>query len=62
MHQYTLTKILPNNGRLLNGILISKLLNNSLASCSLRNDILLPHITDFDSSIVLPLLVSKTLG
>ena len=48
----------PNNGILLNGVLIPKLLNNPSASCSFINlDFLLPQIAHFDDSINLPFLV-----
>ena len=57
------SKISPNNGILLNGVLRPKLLNNALAYCFLINlDFLLPHILHFDNSIVLLLLVGETLG
>ena len=53
----------PNIGDLLNGVLISSLLNNSFASCFLINiDFLLPHIAHFDNIIILPLLVLDTSG
>ena len=52
-----------NIGNLLNGVLISNLLNNPFASCFLMNlDFLLPHIAHFDNIIVPPLLVFETLG
>ena len=45
---------------LLNGVLILKLPNNPFASCFLINfDFLLPHISQFDNIIILPLLVSQ---
>ena len=48
-----------NNGILLNGILIPKLLNNPFASCSFINlDFLLPHTAHFDDRFNLPFLVS----
>ena len=54
--------MLANKGILLSGVLIPKLLNNPLASCSLINiDFLLPYIAHFDKSIVLLLLVFETL-
>ena len=44
-------------------ILIPKLLNNPLASCSLSNfDFLLLHTKHFDKSIILHFLVLATLG
>ena len=55
-------KISPNIGTLLNGVLIPKLLNSPFVSWFLINlDFLLPHITHFDNTIVLPLLVFETL-
>ena len=56
-----LNKISPNNGILFNGVLRLKLLNISIASCSIINlDILVLHIAQFDNGIVLPLLVFET--
>ena len=47
-----------NNGVLLNGVLIHKLINNPFASCSLINlDFLLPQTTHFDDKANLPFLV-----
>ena len=41
----------------------NKLLNNTLASCSLRNfDFLILHTEDFNKSIILPFFVFKTSG
>ena len=55
--------ISPNNGTSLNDVLRPKLLNIPLASCYLMNlDFSLSHIAHFDNNIVLPLLVSETLG
>ena len=55
--------ISPVNGILLNGVLRPKLLNNPFASCLLINlDFLLTHIAHFDNSVVLLLLVFKTIG
>ena len=52
----------PNNGILLNVVLRHRLLNIPFASCSFRNlDFSLPHIANFDNSIVILLLVFKTL-
>ena len=52
----------PNNGILLNVVLRPRLLNIPFASCSFRNlDFSLPHIANFDNSIVILLLVFKTL-
>ena len=49
-----------NNGILLNGILIPKLLSNPFASCSLKNvDFSIPHSAHFDCSIHLPFFVLK---
>ena len=60
---YGQSKTSSNNGILLKGVLIPKLLSNSFASCSLINfDFLLPHRAHFDNTIVLPLLVFETLG
>ena len=62
INQNNENKISPNNGILLNGVLITKLLNNSLASCSLINlDFLPPHIAHSNNSTVLPLLDFETL-
>ena len=48
----------PNNGILLSGVLILKLVNNLFASCYFINrDFLLPHTEYFDDSINLPFLV-----
>ena len=59
----TQSKMSPNNGTLLNGILRAKLLNSPFASQFLVNlDFLLPHYGHFDNIIVLPLLVFETLG
>ena len=56
-------KISPNNGTLLNGVLIPNLLNNPFFSCFLINlDFLIPHIADFDNIITLPLLLAETFG
>ena len=45
-----------NNGILLKGVLITKLLNNPFASCSFTNlDFLLLHIKHYGDSITLPL-------
>ena len=47
-----------NNGFLLNGVLIHKLLNNPFDSCYLINlDFLLPQTTHFDDKANLPFLV-----
>ena len=47
---------------LLNGVLITKLVNNPLSSCSLKSlEFLLQHIAHFDNSTALPLLVFKIL-
>ena len=52
-----------NNGILLNGVLIAKLLNNPFASCFLTNpDLLISHLTYFDCIIILPFFVSKIFG
>ena len=51
---YTYNNISPNNGTLLNGLLIPKLLNNCIASCSFTNT---PHAAHFDDKNGLPLLV-----
>ena len=52
-----------NNGILLTSVLKPRLLNVTFASCSFINlDFLLPHLAHFDNSVVLPLLVFKTLG
>ena len=54
----TKNKTSPNNGILLKGVLIPRLLNNPFASCFLINlDFLIPHIAHVDNIIVLPLLV-----
>ena len=59
----TQSKMSPNNGTLLNGILRAKLLNSPFAFQFLVNlDFLLPHYGHFDNIIVLPLLVFETLG
>ena len=56
-------KISPNNGTLLNGVLRSKLLNIPFASWFLINfEFLAPHTAHFHNNIVLPLLVSETVG
>ena len=48
---------------LFNGALIPKLLNNPFAYCSFINfDFLPPHMTHFDKTIVLSLLVFETFG
>ena len=48
---------------MLNGVLIPNLLNNRFASsCLINLDFLLPHITQFDSIIALPLLVLEIFG
>ena len=48
----------PNNGILLNGVLITKILNNPFASCSFINhDFLLLYIAHFDDNSNLPFLV-----
>ena len=53
----------PNNGILLKGVFNSKLLNNSLASCSLINiEFLQLYTKHFDKSIILPLVFFLTLG
>ena len=55
--------ISPSIGTLLNGVLISNLLNNPFASWFLINlDFLPPHIAQFDKIIALPLLVLKVFG
>ena len=57
------TKIWPNIGTLLNGVLTPKLLNRPFDSWSLINiDFVLPHIAHFDNIVVLLLPVFKTLG
>ena len=54
---------ITHNGILFNEVLGPKLLNIPLASCFLISlDFLLPNIAHFDNSIVLSLLVFKTLG
>ena len=59
----TQSKILPDKGTLLNGILRAKLLNSPFAFQFLINlDFLLPHYGHFDNIIVLLLLVFETLG
>ena len=51
----------PNKGISLKSVLIPKLLNNTLALCSLINfDFLLSHIAHFEKSIVLPFFVLTT--
>ena len=56
-----LNKISSNNGILFNGVLRPKLLNISIASCSIINlDFLVLHIAQSDNDIVLPLLVFET--
>ena len=48
---------------LLQGVVIPKLLNNPLGSCSLKNlDFLLTHTSHFDISIILPFFVLTTFG
>ena len=49
-------------GILLKGVLIPKLLNNpvSFYFFLINLDFLLPHIAQFDNTIVLPLLVAET--
>ena len=61
---YTVEKYYPIIGILfINGIFIPKLLNNTLASCSLINfDLLQPETAQFDESIVLPFFVFTTFG
>ena len=52
-----------NNGTLLKGVLISKLLNIPVACCSLINlDFLLLHVAQFDCIINLFCLFLTTLG
>ena len=52
----------PNIGTLLNGVLITSLLNDPFPSCFLINlDFLLQHIAHFDI-MILPLLVLETSG
>ena len=47
-----------NNRILTNGVLIPRLENNPLASCSFMNlDFLLPHTAHFDNKAHLPFLV-----
>ena len=59
----TQSKISPDNGTLLNGILRAKLLNSPFAFQFLINlDFLLPYYGHFDNIIVLLLLVFETLG
>ena len=56
-------KVSPNNGILLKGVLIPRLLNNPFASCSLINfDFLALHIAHFDDNIVLPFIAFETTG
>ena len=56
-------KTSPNIGTLLKGVLIPKLLNNTFASCFLRNfNFLPPLMAHFDNIIVLSLLVAETFG
>ena len=56
-------KIFPNNKIWLNGVFITKLVNNSLAFFSLMNlDFLMRHIAHFDNSVVLSLLLFERLG
>ena len=58
-----LRQYFPNNEILLNGVLIPKLLNNPLASCSFINpDFLLPHVAHFDDRIALSFLIFSTCG
>ena len=58
-----LKQISPNHGTLPNGALRPEILNSPFASRFLINlDLLLPHVTQFDNIIVLPLLVFATLG
>ena len=61
---YTVEKYYPIIGILFtNSIFIPKLLNNTLASCSLINfDFLQPQTAQFDESIVLPFFVFTTFG
>ena len=50
----------PNNGILFNGVLIPKLLSNPFCSCSFINlEFLIPHIVNFDCTIILSLFVLK---
>ena len=59
----TQSKISPDNGTLLNGILRAKLLYSPFAFQFLINlDFLLSHYGHFDNIIVLLLLVFETLG
>ena len=53
----------PNIGILLKGVLIPKLLNNPLASCSLKSyDCLLLHTAHVNKRIIFPLLVFEIFG
>ena len=60
---YLQNKIFPNNGILLNEVLIAKLLNNPLASSVLINlNFLLSHNAHFDKSISFTLFVFSVSG
>ena len=53
----------PNNGTLLDGVLMAKLMNIFVASWFLTSlDFLLPYFAHFDNKIVLLLIVFGSLG
>ena len=55
--------MLSNNGMLLKGVLIPKLLNSPLASWFFINlDLLLPHMIYFDDNVIFLLLAFESLG
>ena len=63
LNHYGINGIFFYSGILLNCVLRSKLLNNMLVTCSSVNlNFFQSHLAHFDNSVVLPLLVFKTVG